>query len=79
MPTRIDLEAAAAALKLNSGQWAALRTDTHNRIHAVLSKWRRVPPPALRGRFEYRVKSNGYGSHETTLLARHMPATFPIE
>lgn len=79
MPTRLDLDDIATSLRLNAGTWVVLRTDAHNRIHAVLYKWRRRPPRALLGRFEFKVRSTGYGSHETRLLARHVPATFPIE
>lgn len=79
MTTQLTAAEAADILRSHSGEWLVIRRDRHNRIHALISQYRRRPPKALTlGRFTFRVKSAGHGTGETKLIARHMPVTIPI-
>ena len=79
MNQMIDHAAAADLMRSNSGEWIELRRDAHNRIFAVLSKWRRSPPkPYSSGRFEFVARGLAHGTGETRLLARHVPITFDL-
>lgn len=78
LATMMDYESIAELLRTSSGQWVEIRRDKHNRIYALLSKWRRSPPAAFRsGRFEFTAAGCGYRSGETRLMIRHVPVTFP--
>jgi hypothetical protein len=68
----------ANLLRLASGTWIEIRRDQHNRVYALISKYRRHPPAAYAsGRFEFRAEGLEYGTGETRLMARHVPVTFP--
>lgn len=69
----------APMLRQASGTWHRIRRDKHNRIYALISKYRKDPPRPYRSkRFQFKAVSAGFGSRETWLVARHMPVTFPI-
>lgn len=78
--TQLDHADIADKLRLASGTWITIRTDTPARVHSLLGHWRHdrgKRPRAYSDRYTFRAKSAGYRSHQTHLQARHDPITFP--
>lgn len=79
---RLDHDDIANKLRLVSGQWIEIRRDTTARINSTLGHWRRNAgkrPRAYTARYEFRMRSCGYGTGQSALLARHVPVTFPLD
>jgi hypothetical protein len=70
----------AALLRSASGTWVKIREGDQHLMHSTATNYRRGVVKAYpAGRFEFEVKSLGYGTNLAALYARHIGTTFPVD